>query len=61
MFCCSWLSLGVVFLVRLQDNSSVIVVVVVVDGACDGVINSTSGADVCAGAADLCEQSGRCK
>jgi hypothetical protein len=22
MFCCSWLSLGVVFLVRLQDNSS---------------------------------------
>jgi hypothetical protein len=53
MFCCSWLSLGVVFLVRLQDNSSVIVVVVVVDGACDGVIkNSTSGADVCAGAAE---------
>jgi hypothetical protein len=40
------------FLVRLQDNSSVIVVVVVVDSACDGVINRTSGADVCAGAAE---------
>jgi hypothetical protein len=40
-----WLSLEVVFLVRVQeDNSSVIVAVVVVDGACAGVVESTSDA-----------------
>ena len=40
-----WLSLEVVFLVRVkEDNSSVVVVVFVVDVACAGVVNSTSDA-----------------